>query len=181
MANLVVIVYPDEYRAAEVLTMLQRLQKEALIDMEDAVYVTKNEEGKIKLHQSKSLTGAGALSGGFWGMLVGLLFFMPVGGLIIGAAAGAMAGKLSDYGIDDKFAKQIADEMTPGSSGLFVLVRKSTPDKVLPEISQFGGKVMHTSLTKEAEARIQAALDAGSTPAAPAAPATPAADTPAKS
>ena len=181
MANLVVIVYPDESRAAEVLATLQQLQKESLIDLEDAVCVVKNQEGKIKLQQSHNLTAKGAASGGFWGILIGLLFFVPVGGLVIGAAAGALVGKLSDYGIDDKFARQLGEEMKPGSSGLFVLVRESTPDKVVPEISRFGGKVLHTSLTRETEAKLQAALDAGSAPAPPETPAVSSADLPAQS
>jgi uncharacterized membrane protein len=161
MSNLVVVAYPDEYRAAEVLASLRRLNREYLIDLDDACYVTKDARGKIKLHQNTTLAGAGAAWGGMWGLLIGLLFFVPFLGLAIGAGLGALTGKLSDYGIDDQFAKQVARTMQPNSSAIFVLVRKSTPEKVLPEISKFGGTVLQTSLSPEAEAKLTSALKQG--------------------
>lgn len=161
MSNLIVVAYPDEYRAAEVLASLRRLNKEYLIDLDDACYVTKDARGKIKLHQNTSLTGAGAAWGGMWGMLIGLLFFVPFIGLAIGAGVGALSGKLADYGIDDKFAKQIAETMQPNTSAIFMLVRKSTPDKVVPEVAKFGGTILQTSLPKETEEKLQAALTQG--------------------
>jgi uncharacterized membrane protein len=160
MSNLVVIAYDDEFRASEVLTTLRRLERDYLIDLEDAAYATKDAEGKIKLHQSANLTASGAVGGGTWGLLIGLLFFAPVVGAAVGAGAGALVGKLADYGIDDNFAKQLAAEMKPRSSALFVLVRKATPDRVLPEIAKFGGTVMQTSLSAEAEGRLQQAISA---------------------
>lgn len=161
MSNLIVVAYPDEYRAAEVLASLRRLNKEYLIDLDDACYVTKDARGKIKLHQNTSLTGAGAAWGGMWGMLIGLLFFVPFIGLAIGAGVGALSGKLADYGIDDKFAKQIAETMQPNTSAIFMLVRRSTPDKVVPEVAKFGGTILQTSLPKETEEKLQEALKQG--------------------
>lgn len=161
MSNLVVVAYPDEYRAAEVLATLRRLNSEYLIDLDDACYVTKDARGKIKLHQNTSLTGAGAAMGGMWGMLIGLLFFVPFFGLVVGAGLGALSAKLSDYGIDDKFAKQIANTMQPNTSAIFMLVRKTTPDKVVPIIAQYGGTVLQTSLPKETEVKLQEALKQG--------------------
>ncbi len=164
MAELVAIVYPDEGRAVEVMAKLKELSSQYLIDLEDAVFVTKNTEGKVKIHQSVDLTGAGAVGGAFWGMLIGLLLFIPIGGMIIGAIAGAIGGKLADYGIDDKFAKSLSNEMKPGSSAIFMLVRKATTDKVEPELAKFGGKILHTSLSKDAEAKLQAMLNEASNP-----------------
>lgn len=161
MSTLVVVEYPDEYRAAEVLASLRRLNKAYLIDLEDACYVTKDARGKIKLQQNTTLTGAGAAWGGMWGMLIGLLFFMPFVGLAIGAGMGALVGKFSDYGIDDKFAWQVAHDLQPSTSALFVLVRKSTPDKVVPEVAKYGGKILQTSLSKETEDKLQAAMNKG--------------------
>ena len=160
-STLVVISYPDEYRAAEVLATLQRMQDQYLLDLEDAITVTKGLNGKLKLHQTTNMAGGGAAWGGLWGLLIGVLFFVPIAGLAIGAAAGALLGKLSDYGIDDTFAKQLSATMPPGSSAIFVLVRKSTPDRVVPEVARFGGTVLHTSLSKDTEARLQEALDRG--------------------
>lgn len=161
MSNLVVVAYPDQYRAAEVMAALRRLNKQYLIDLEDACYVTKDANGKIKLHQNTSLAGAGAAWGGLWGMLIGLLFFVPFLGFAIGAGMGAIAGKLSDYGIDDKFAKQLTSTLQPNSSALFVLVQRSTPDKVVPELAKYGGTILQTSLPKETEDKLRAALEQG--------------------
>ncbi len=161
MSNLIVVEYPDEYRAAEVLASLRRLNRDYLLDLEDACYVVKDQRGKIKLHQNTSLAGAGAAWGGMWGMLIGLIFFVPFLGLALGAGLGLLSGKLSDYGIDDKFAKQVADTLQPGTSAIFMLVRKSTPDKVVPEVAKFGGTILQTSLSDEAEAKLQTALNQG--------------------
>ncbi len=160
MSTLVVIGYDDQFKAQEVRLMLAKMQKDYLIDLEDAVVAVKDEKGKVKLHQAVNLTAAGAVSGGFWGTLIGLIFLNPLLGLAVGATAGAVSGALTDIGIDDKFMKELADQMNPGSSVLFILVRKSTPDKVLEEIKGTGGHILKTSLSHEDEAKLQAALSA---------------------
>jgi len=160
MSTLVVIGYNDLYTAEEVRLKLRKLQSEYLIDLEDAVVAVKDTASKVKLHQAINLTTAGAVSGGFWGSLIGLIFLNPLLGLAVGAGAGAVSGALSDVGINDEFMKDLAATMTPGSSALFVLVRKATPDKVLEEIKGTGGKILKTSLSHDDEAKLQAALDA---------------------
>jgi len=160
MSNLVVIGYDDPFKAEEVRLKLRKMQKDYLIDLEDAVVAVKNEKGKVKLHQAVNLTAAGAVGGGFWGSLIGLIFLNPLLGAAVGAAAGAVSGALTDVGVDDKFMKELAATMTPGSSMLFVLVRKATPDKVLAELEGSGGKVLKTSLSHDDEAKLQAALSA---------------------
>lgn len=160
MSTLVVVSYDQEFQAEEVRLKLRKLQKDYLIDLEDAVVATKDAKGKVKLHQATSLTGAGALSGGFWGALIGLIFMMPLLGAAVGASAGAISGALTDLGIDDDFMKNLASQMQPGGSVLFVLARGMTPDKVLEELQGTGGKVLKTSLTHEDEAKLQAALSA---------------------
>lgn len=134
------------------------MQKEYLIDLEDAVVAEKDEKGKVKLHQIHNLTAAGAVSGGFWGALIGLIFLSPLLGMAVGATAGAVSGTLTDVGIDDKFMKQLAGSMKDGSSVLFVLVRKVTLDKVLEELQGTGGTVLQTSLCHENEAKLKEAL-----------------------
>jgi len=158
MSTLVVIGYEDQYKAEEVRLMLKRMQKDYLLDLEDAVVAVKDEKGKVKLHQAYNLTAAGAVSGGFWGALIGLIFLSPLLGMAVGATAGAVSGALADVGIDDDFMKELAASMNPGSSVLFVLVRKATPDKVLEELKGSGGKVLKTSLSHDNEAKLQAAL-----------------------
>ena len=163
MSTLVVVGYDDPYKAEEIRLKLKQLQKDYLIDMEDAVVAVKDENGKVKLHQAVNLTAAGAVTGGFWGSLIGLIFLNPLLGLAAGAAAGALSGALTDVGIDDNFMKDLAGTMKTGSSVLFVLVRKVTPDRVVEELKGTGGKILKTSLTHEDEAKLQAALSASKT------------------
>lgn len=160
MSELVVITYDDVHQAEEVRIKLLKMQKDYLIDLEDAVIAVKDKKGKIKLRQMYDLTGAGAMSGGFWGILIGLLFMNPLLGFVVGSASGAVGGALSDVGIDNNFMKQLAANLQEGKSVLFVLVRKSTPDKVLAELRGAGGKIIQTSLSHEKEEELQAALDA---------------------
>ena len=160
MSDLIVVGYNDEHQAEEVRLKLLKMQHEYLVDLEDAVVAVRDKEGKVKLHQIHNLTAAGAISGGFWGALIGLLFLSPILGAAIGAGAGAIGGTLSDIGIDDNFMKELASTLQPGSSALFVLVRKMTPDKVLPQLQGVGGKILQTSLSNEDEKKLQAALDA---------------------
>ncbi|MCG6931200.1 MAG: DUF1269 domain-containing protein [Desulfofustis sp.] len=161
MSNLVVITFEDESTAFEMRAELAKLQKEYLIEMEDAVVVTKNEEGKIKLHQAVNLTAAGAAGGSFWGMLIGLIFLNPLVGAAVGAAGGAISGALSDIGINDKMMKEMADSFKPGCSALFVLVKKATPDKVLERLNKFAGKgkVFKTSLAKDSEEALRKVIE----------------------
>ena len=160
MSTLVVIGYDDRYKAEEVRLALKKMQKDYLIDLEDAVVAVKDEKGKVKLHQAYNLTAAGAVSGGFWGTLIGLIFLSPLLGLAVGATAGAVSGALADVGVDDKFMKDLANNMNAGSSILFVLVRRATPDKVLEELKGTGGKVLKTSLSHDDETKLQEALNA---------------------
>lgn len=163
MATLVVINYESEIKAEEVRLALIKMQKEYLIDLADAVVVVRDEHGKVKLRQLYNLTAAGAVSGGFWGALVGLIFLNPLFGFAIGASAGAVSGALSDVGIDDKFLKSLADNLKPGTADLCVLIRQMTDDKVVEEITKFGGTVIKTSLSHENEDKLRAALASAQT------------------
>ena len=157
MSDLIVIGFPDEFKADEVLIALRRLELDYLIDLEDAAIVVRNQDGKVRVKQSQELVASGALSGGFWGLLIGLMFLEPLLG-IFGAAVGALSGALTDIGIDDNFIRELGDTIEPGTSALFILVRKSTPDKVLDELSKFEGKVLRTSRSHVDEAKLQAAF-----------------------
>ena len=158
MATLVVIGYENEVKAEEVRLALLKMQKEYLIDLIDAVVVVREANGKVRLRQLYNLTAAGAVSGGFWGALVGLLFLNPLFGFAIGAAAGAISGALRDVGIDDNFMKSLAQTLKPGTAALCVLVHHMTPDKVIEDIQKFGGSVIKTNLSHEQEDKLRAAL-----------------------
>jgi uncharacterized membrane protein len=160
MSNLVVIGFDDETSAFDMRAKLAKMQKEYLIEMEDVVVVTKDESEKVKLHQAVNLTATGAMGGGFWGMLIGMIFLNPLVGAAVGAGAGALSGKLADIGINDDFIKELGQTLTPNTSALFVLVRKATPDKVLEGLKGFKGKVIQTSLTKDKEDELRKVLEA---------------------
>ncbi|MBD0414661.1 DUF1269 domain-containing protein [Oryzicola mucosus] len=158
MSTLVVIVYPTEQKAEEVRQHLFQLQKEHLISLADAVIATKTESGHIKLNQLVNTTAAGAVTGSFWGLLVGVIFLNPLLGVAVGAASGALGGALTDVGIDDTFMKELAESIQPGNGALFVLIREMTEDKVLKDIQNFGGTVLKTSLDESKEQLLRDAL-----------------------
>jgi uncharacterized membrane protein len=166
VSNLIVLGFDGLHAADEVLNKVRSLQKAHLIDLEDACVVERDKDGKIHLKQAVNLAAIGAASGvswgALWGALVGLLFLNPLAGMALGAvsgaAGGALSGSLADYGINDDFIKQLGATIPQDSSALFVLVRSVTEDKVLPEIEPFKPRVLKTSLSDEAEARLKAAL-----------------------
>lgn len=163
MSDLIVVSFPEEQLAFELRAELAKMQKAYLIEMEDVVVVTKDATGKVKLHQAVNLTGVGAVGGGFWGMLIGMIFLNPLLGAAIGAGAGAISGKFSDIGINDNFMKELAAGFQPGCSAVFILVRKVTGDKVLDGLAQFRGKgkVLQTSLVKDREDTLREFIEAG--------------------
>lgn len=159
MSDLVAVAYPDLATAQKVMETLGKLQKEHTIELEDAAIITRDAEGKVKLHQV-NLAAAGAIGGALWGGLIGLIFLAPLLGAAIGAAAGAVSGHFSDIGVDDNFMKELGNHLAPGGAATIILIRKVTPDKVLAEVAPFGGYVLETSLSGEAEGQLNAALRA---------------------
>jgi uncharacterized membrane protein len=161
MSTLVATVFDDETTAFDMRNALFKMQKDYLIEMEDSAVVVRNQQGKVKLDQVANLTSAGAVGGGFWGLLIGMLFLNPLLGAAIGAAAGGVSGMLTDLGVNDKMMKDMAQSMKPGSSALFVLVRRATTDKVLEGLKQFTGKgrVLQTSLNKDDENKLREVLE----------------------
>jgi uncharacterized membrane protein len=164
VSDLIAVAYPDKDTAEAVRQRLAQLTLEHSIELEDAVVVDRDENGKVKLHQAVSPAARGAAGGALWGGVIGLLFLAPLLGMVIGAAAGGASGALVDVGVNDEFMRQLGQKLAPGGAALIVLVRKMTPDKVLPEIRQFGGEVMHTSLDDESEARLREVLEGAQSP-----------------
>lgn len=158
MSDLVAIVYPSEAKAEEVRQRLLNLQKEYLITISDAVIAVKTDSGGIKLNQLVNTTSMGAVTGGFWGLLIGIIFLNPILGVAVGAASGALGGALSDFGIDDSFMKELSASLHTGNAALFVLIKSMTADKVLKEIKDAGGTVLKTSLDDTREQALRDAL-----------------------
>ncbi|PZP54160.1 MAG: hypothetical protein DI595_00850 [Agrobacterium fabrum] len=160
MPDLIVIVYPTEDKAEAIRQKLLNLQQEYLIELSDAVIAVRQDNGRIKLIQSMNTTAVGAISGGFWGLLIGSIFLMPLLGASIGAASGALGGALTDYGINDGFMRELAINLKPENAALFLLIRKMTADKVLEELKGTGGTVLRTSLDHTKEQALRDALAA---------------------
>ena len=158
MSELVVVAFDNEMGAAEMRDALVELQKQGLVTLDDAAVVVRRPDGKVKVKQAVNLVGSGALGGAFWGMLIGLLFWMPWLGMAVGALSGALGGALADYGLDDGFVKEVAATIRPGHSALFLLIREATPDRLVDALKQFNGKIMQTSLSKDDEARLREAF-----------------------
>jgi uncharacterized membrane protein len=159
VSKLVAIGYDSVADAEGALATVGRLATEHLVQLEDAVIVERKDNGKVKLHQARSTTGAGATGGALWGGLIGLIFLMPLFGMAVGAATGAAAGAATDVGVDDNFMKEVGAHLEEGKAALFVLFTSATADKVLPEIAKHGGKVIQTSLDDDAEAALKQALE----------------------
>jgi uncharacterized membrane protein len=165
MSNLIAVAYPDVATAEQVRGVLVQATKEHLMALDDAVVVEHRDDGRIKLHQSTSTTGAGAAGGALWGGLIGLIFLAPLLGMAIGAASGAAAGALTDVGADDGFMKELGARLQPGSAALIVLGQSEARDKVLERVAPYGGDVVQTSLSQDAEDHLRAALAGAAPPA----------------
>ncbi len=158
MSDLIAIGYPDEATAEAAADEARRLARDLIIEPDAIAVITRDQDGKFHTHTSHHPVGTGATWGMFWGLLFGVLFFVPVFGLAIGAGFGALMGKITKSGIDKAFQDQVRDLLKPGTSALFLMVEKVTPDKAIEAMSKFGGTVLKTSLSKEGEKDLQDAL-----------------------
>jgi uncharacterized membrane protein len=158
MSTLVAIAYPDPETAERVRAELVQATKERLLRLEDAVVVEHEPGGKIKLRQASSPAAAGAAGGALWGGLIGLLFLAPFVGMAVGAAAGAAGGKMADVGVDDNFMKNLGAKLQPGAAALIVLGSTDARDKLLDRVKPYGGEIIQTSLSRDAEQHLREAL-----------------------
>ena len=165
MSDLIAIGYPDEATAEAAANEARRLARDLIIEPDAIAVIERDAEGKYHVHTSHHMVGAGATWGMFWGLLFGVLFFVPVIGIAVGAGLGALMGKVTKTGIDKQFEDQVRGMIQPGTSALFLMVEKVTPDKATEALSQFGGTVLKSSLSKEGEADLQEALHGTSAPA----------------
>jgi uncharacterized membrane protein len=163
MADLIAIGYPDEATAEEAAAEARRLAQDLIIQPDAIAVIVRDKEGKYHVHTQHHMVGSGATWGMFWGLLFGLLFFVPVFGMAAGAGLGALMGKITKSGIDKQFQEQVRGMIEPGTSALFLMLEKVTPDKAVEAMSKYGGKVLKTSLSKEGEQELQTALHGGQT------------------
>jgi uncharacterized membrane protein len=164
MADLIAIGYPDETTAEAAADEARRLAQDLIIEPDAIAVIVRDTDGSYHVHTNHHTVGAGASWGMFWGFLFGLLFFIPVFGMAIGAGMGALMGKLTKSSIDKQFQEQVRGMLTPGTSALFLMLEKVTPDKAVEAMSQYGGTVLKTSLSKEDEKDLQEALHGAQAP-----------------
>ena len=158
MADLIAIGYPDEGTAALAQREAERLASELIIQPDAIASIVCDEEGKFHVTTNHHPVAGGASWGMFWGLLFGILFFVPVFGMAVGAGLGALMGKIEKSGVDRQFQEQVRAMLKPGTSALFLVVEKVTPDKAVAAMSKFGGTVLKSSLSKDAERELQEAL-----------------------
>jgi uncharacterized membrane protein len=158
MADLIAIGYPDETTALAAMDEVGRLERELVIQSDSVAAIVRNRDGKFRVTTNHHAVGAGTTWGMFWGMLFGMLFFVPFLGMAVGAGLGALMGKVEKSGIDKQFQDQVREMLKPGTSALFLVVEKVTPDKAVAGLQQFGGTVLKSSLSKDAEKELQKEL-----------------------
>jgi len=161
MADLIAIGYPDETTADAAADEARRLAADLIIQPDAIAVITRDTDGTYHSRTSHHAVGGGAMWGMFWGFLFGLLFFVPVIGIAIGAGLGALMGKMAKTSIDKQFQDQVRDMVKPGTSALFLMLEKVTPDKAVEAMSKYGGTVLKTSLSKDDEKELQEALHGG--------------------
>jgi uncharacterized membrane protein len=162
MADLIAIGYPDETTADAAADEARRLARDLIIEPDAIASIARDKDGRYHVHTSHHAVGGGATWGMFWGLLFGLLFFIPVFGMAVGAGLGALMGKVTKTGIDREFEDQVRGMIQPGTSALFLMVEKVTPDKAIEAMSKYGGTVLKTSLSKDGEKELQEALHGAS-------------------
>jgi uncharacterized membrane protein len=158
MTHLVVLGLNSREDAEKVVQLTEDLAKQQLLQREDAAIAYKDDKGKVRIQQTMSLTGAAAASGALWGTLIGLIFLNPIAGLAVGAASGAMAGKLTDVGINDQMIKEVGQQLQEGKAAVFLLARSATVDRVVDALKPYGPTVIQTNLSKEREDELVQAL-----------------------
>jgi uncharacterized membrane protein len=158
MADLIVIGYPDETTAERAAEEVERLAEELLVEPDAIAVIRRDTTGKFHVTTRHHEIAVGATWGMFWGILFGVLFFIPVFGMAVGAALGALMGLVTKMGLSKEFQQQVRDLVQPGTSALFLIVEKITPDKAIEALSKYGGTVLKSSFPREAEVEIQQAL-----------------------
>ena len=152
------ITFNEPTKAEDFLEVALTWQEQGILEIEDAVVARRGESPDVKIKQMKSQTGKYALGGSGVGLLAGLLLGGPIGGLIGGAAVGAIAGKMKDYGIDDKFIKDMSKGLAPNSSALFLMGQATDRDKLMEKLKPYQAFVASTTLSKEQEQELRRAL-----------------------
>jgi uncharacterized membrane protein len=150
MSDLIVIGYENPQIAQQAYERVQRLQQDFIVDLRGLAIVNVDADGKTHVDTPKRIIGTSAVSGALFGLLIGLLFFVP-GMALLGGAVGALMGVLSKSGIDAQFRNQVEHLLEPGHSAVVIMASKITEDKFTSAMQPFGGTVLKTSLSDSDE------------------------------
>jgi len=162
MTEIVVLAFDGVETADKAKNRLADLDSQYLINLDQVVEVVRKPDGQVKIKEEPRLTGLGAIGGGFWGLLVGLIFLVPAAGFLMGTVSGAIAGHFAKYGITKEYMNQINEAIQPGQSALFLLAEDVKVDRVVPMLTEFHPRVLRTSLTTEQEAKLKETFGASS-------------------
>lgn len=159
MSDIVVITFDDPDQAGQVRESISKTEKSGFVSLDDSAVVVKDAEGKVHVKNEVDRgVKIGAVGGGFLGLFIGFLLVGPIGALIIGGLLGGAVGSLAHMGISHSFIKDVSDELEPGTSALFVIVRDASPDVVVATLRQYEGNIYQTSLPPEAEESLRRAM-----------------------
>jgi uncharacterized membrane protein len=158
MADLIAIGYKDETTAEAAADEARRMAKDLTIEPDAIAVIVRDAEGKFHVHTSHHSVEDGTTWGMLWGLLFGALFLVPFLGVAVGAGLGAIMGRITKAGVDNDFQEQARDLLQPGTSALFLMVDKTSPDRVVDALSQYGGTVLTSSLSEEDEKQLKEAL-----------------------
>lgn len=158
MSNLVVITFDNPEEAGKVRETLRSAERADYLSLDDSAVVVKDAEGKLHVKDEMDRgVKIGAVGGGLLGLLIGGIFF-PLGGLLMGALAGGLIGSTLDLGIQKKFIKQVEEDMQPGTSAIFLIVRGANPEVALAALKPYKGNVYHTSFPPDTEKELRRIL-----------------------
>lgn len=159
MSELIAIGYPDETTAGAAAGEMERLASDLVVEPDAIAAIRRDIQGRFHVTTTHHEVATGTLWGVFWGALFGVLFFIPVLGIVVGTAMGAIIGLVTKLGVNESFQRQVREMLRPGTSALFIVAEKVTLDKTIDALKRFGGTVLKTSLSKDIEAQLQAALE----------------------
>jgi uncharacterized membrane protein len=162
LAIIVAIGYPDQGTAEQARGTALRLADELVLRVEQVAVISRDVDGTFHVHTSHEgiPMAGGAIWGGFWGLLFGTLFLIPLAGWALGAGVGARIGYLKEKGIGEDFQHQVRDHLQPGTSALFLVIDQADPDKALAALKEYGGTVIKTTLSDADAKKLQHALGA---------------------
>jgi uncharacterized membrane protein len=158
MTDMVVLSFDGVDTASNARNRLIELNNQFLLRLDQAVEVVRTPDGQVKIKEEPRLTGLGAVGGAFWGLLIGLIFFIPAAGFLVGTASGAIAGHFAKAGITKEYMQQIQSAIQPGQSALFILADNVKLDRVIPMMTEYHPKVLRTSLSTDQEAKLREAF-----------------------